>query len=419
MIHGIIQYMNKGKRKNNAQKQGHKNTRIPVKKVFAFSPVILLLILLVFLIYKHKPVVAFYGIQTNIRQEIMYSSFGKSSVQNSFRIVTLDPQKSLSSQIHWGRYPDIIFVYEGSSSTELSERATPLDRDMMRSITPPIGQSMHKGSKYYGLPVLLDHFEMAADKQVLLQNRGRQPATMDELVRIAQGLKGPGYWPVLCAGGQDDDLLLFIGSITEARYGPEGWNTLTGKLKQNSNFSYLLKNTALKSVLDELVHWQTSGILHPEWYRMTDHDLQAVLATKSCAFVFMPLSTHRTLPRDFLENYRESPIPGNGTKPRMYSMPTLIGILPAKAFPSKKAREFLCSLIETDRQTDLAGRTGLAPVCSMAQTKDRQASDLRFWASSAQALVGDPANAAFDNPKQRAAFSRDIREYLKTGGTGY
>lgn len=414
------------KTKNHSSSTGNtffiKMRKLKKEKVLIFSVcIIALLLVLTLLFFPKKTVIAFYNIPSTTREAILGLINDPSFAdKNDFNISTLNEKKALKEQMNEFDKVDILFAIDGKAALDIAEKTIRPSEKILQLMPSSIRKAGQDQNRVYGMPLLLDHFEIAYNFKLLNQNGISEPKTISELLTAANKLKKKSFYPIVCAGGEDSDLIQLVGALLEARYGIAAWQTSSNQLKKIDSIKNILTDTNFRAVLDELITWRNSGLIHPEWFRMTHDDVSSFMENEYTGIVFMNLSTHRTIPQRTIEKFSSTFIPPNSLgQERALTAPILIGILPEKNQPNKKAEEFLYKLVQDAAQKKLGNMTGLAPSNSTAETKDKQASDVRLWLASTQKPLQDLRIACFDNSETQIEFAKFIREYIQAGGVGY
>jgi hypothetical protein len=368
-----------------------------------------------------KPVIAYYGLPETVLEAITALADDPAfSGKTKFGIVVLDGAKPLAEQIGKKNRVDVVFAYDGAALAAASGTAI-VPSEQIRLLMPlAIRATGTRFGTGYAQPILLDHFEVAYDASAFAGKGLGEPKSLDALLAGARETARPGMWPIVCAGGNDRDLLLLVGALVDAKYGPEARAKIVADLREKGSLKQALSNAALRGTLDELIEWRKSGLLHPEWFRMKDADLVAYLEKGYTRVALMPFSTHRAIPLKTISRFASIPFPPSRlNSPRELAAPVVVGMLPAYRRPNAAAAELLYRLAREEGQMVLSAKTGLAPVNSTVPSEDIQAADVRLWVASSSGPVPDPASAAFADPAKVAETARDIRAYVEAEGNGF
>jgi|GEM_PF-1489075 len=385
------------------------------------AALIALAVFLILVIVPCGPALAFYRVPDNIREAILEEARTSTIREvDAFTVVPLDDTLPLGPQLRKKGRVDVLFLEDGYAARLLAERAASPSASTLKLITSAFRRSGSDGNKAYGLPLLADHFTLAVSKPIFAELGLHTPNDISGMVQTAERIRRPGRWPIICAGANDCDLLLLVGALAEARFGEKGWSELASSIEKEQDFRKVLDSTCLRKVLEELVSWRRERLLHPEWFRMTSADLEGFMEGGATGMALMPLSTRRAMPLDVVDDFENAPFPG-GTDAgaRLVTAPMYVGMALDSGLLNGKARAFLASLLEARPQARISGSTGLAPANAMAEAVDAQSSDVRYWIAAAKCAIPDPVTMSMDDPARMAAFAREIRLFIESGGVGY
>lgn len=409
-----------------------KTVRAHPKKaaLIASVPLLALLLFVVFLVMISRAPrigIAFYRVPESLKNAII-SEAEKAPLAKKpgFRIIPLEDDKSLTSQLNKNRKIALLFTEDGYAA----ERLAPIsrvtlneDRRLMPSAMRSSGTSLFPQGKdisSYALPILIDHLELIYHKKTFEQIT--PPEVFSEIESRAQQIKeNKGFlWALSCAGGNDEDLLAFVGAVYLSQHGDQDYRLFVEALRGNPVLTDLLATTKLKETLTLLTQWKDKMILHPEWYNFTRQDIEDFMWMQRAPMAVISLSHHRAIANSTLQNYDSTTFPTHSDNPdRLIIAPVYVGLRPNPRLDDVVSTDFLRSLITNSVQERLASQTGFSPVNSTAQTRDKQASDLRLWAARSRRPVPDPFTASLDNPFHRMQLAKALREYLMARGTGY
>lgn len=383
------------------------------------------------LAFFNKPTIAFYRLRPELVAEIAAQAADPSAgIKGGFRQILLDPIKPLEAQRKPLSACALVFTGDIASAAaegrvlrwQQDEPSLGDSRELMPSSIRRIGTVDGETEvAAFAIPILLDHFELTCSIALLPALGDSRETSLERLVEIATQRRSAGHWPIVCAGGKDESLILLVSALAEAKYGTDGRGRIVDALRGGQSLASALDAAPLRATLDELVAWRKLGIIHPEWFRMADSDVRAFLDSGDCDMAFMTLSDRRTMPSKTMARYASLPFPATRTikRARELTVPATVAFVPKGQKPNTAAMAFLARLVSPVIQGSLSRSTGLAPVNSTAETRDSQAYDARLWAASCARPVSDVAREAFTDPEDTARFARDIRGYLESGGTGF
>lgn len=414
----------RGKTLQNHLKAGLKTLRSHKKILFivagilvaAFAAVILFSILT----RPKIPVIAFYHVPKNVTEAIStWSKNPELTGTTQFSILELDDALPLGPQLNKHKKGiSLLFAPSGQATAATANSAASPPERIRRLLPTSIRNVGTSGRTVYALPVLMDHFEFAYNKAILSKAGVEEPKTITEMIEVANKVKSRRVWPFIVAGSQDDDLVLLVGTLMHAKYGLEAYQKLVAGMRSKTPFEELLEYTELDSVLETLLTWRRSRLLHPQWLEMTHEDIESFIRFDSAAMLFMRLSTRRELDEKIAEKYEAAIFPNEVTASSYpLTAPVYVGVRLRNELFGDAAEAFLNNLVSEKVQTELSKDTGLVPVNSKAPVQDRQAYDVRYWAASSRLLVPDLVTAAIDDPDALAEFAQSIRAYIRGGGT--
>lgn len=366
-----------------------------------------------------NPVIAFYQVPKKVAEAITTCSKNPELTgETQFSFLELDNDLPLAPQLKKHKKEiSLLFAPSGHAAAATAGLATAPPQHIRRLLPTTIRSAGNTGKTVYALPILMDHFELAYNKAVLSKAEVTPPKTITEMLNIADSVKSRRVWPFIVAGSHDEDLVLLVGTLLHAKYGIEAYQKLVSEIRAKKSFNELLEETELASVLETLLTWRRSRLLHPQWLQMTYEDIESFIRFDSAAMVFMRLSTRRKLDEKIAEKYEAAIFP-NETQATSYPLtgPVYLGIRLRNELFADSAANFLHNLVTETIQTELSKETGLVPVNAKAPVNDRQAYDVRYWAASSRILVPDPVTAAIDNPQATGEFAQSIRAYIRDGG---
>lgn len=272
------------------------------------------------------------------------------------------------------------------------------------------------------LPVLLDNYEIAYSKDLMKELNCNVPTNLIELDDLLKKSKSHVFSPFFCAGKDDKTLLGLISCFVESFGGKKSYEKFVEVISSNISFEKLLDaqlnegekdgEFTLRNILDLFKNWQKNEIIHPNWFGATKTDLNYFLQEEQVGVIFLPLSEHRTISRNLISKFEVSRFPVINQKiDHCLIAPSVVVIKKTK----KELFDSVINEIVNDKiQTQLSKNSKLGPVSFKSQAYDRQADDVRFWASSCKGgQTPDLYNAVFQLDKERGnELATQIRSYL-------
>ena len=407
-----------------------KKKRYPRKKSIIFTKkqkIVLFIVLLFFIFSIFLSViiikrngkildVAYYRLPVTVTDSL--SSQIKKSYSGKIRFKVLPADTGLS-QNKALRY-DLLFTWNGAQADFLAEKAVELPASLYAQLSESGKELGIVDGKERMLPLLYDHYELAFLKTAA---KKAEVVPSDWNSFVAYLGKDTTQIPLFTAGADNRTLLAFVGALAESCSGTEGYNRFVRIIKKSSSFESVLDepfgelnngiiSVTLRAVLDMIVSWQNTGIMHKTWFYGSEADTASFMKDKLTAVVFMPLSEHRKLPLRTVYHYKSSYFPVEAdVKNHALIAPAVVLISYSR---SPLFADTINALVSVQTQEALSNVTQLAPTSSRAGAYDKEADDVRFWAAAYEGgSVPDLQNAAFMSDAQASAFADEIRKYLK------
>ena len=375
---------------------------------------------------REKPVkIAFYNVDKkaqDIIKKIITKEWDALSTGISYEFATLDSSKSASDHL-FDDY-SIGLLFSDSYTAETVSNLAVKPSEAVYAGMPYSVRDITKTS----VPLLLDDFETLYNIKLLSSTEMTVSATMADMLSFVEKNSTNRRFSIGCPGKDDKTLGMFISSFMESVYSASSLEKLKKAIQnaeKSSNvdaiFDSVLNasgNEEFKNILDRLGQWKKSGLLHSEWYAMTQQEVEYLMESDFFSIVFMPLSMHRNIPYRTIEKYTESFFPADrqeGKDPeRSLVFSILTGTVIKNKYEEKSAvsMDILSKLVTLENQAAIAESTGLAPVSSTAETSDKQASNARLWAAASDKPLASLADF-FSNPAAKTAFFNGLRDYLK------
>lgn len=309
---------------------------------------------------------------------------------------------------------DLIFSWDGKLADNLKIYAKPIDKKCFN-----VQPSSFRKKDNESLNILLNHFEIAYNKDQLHNKNMNYPETYSEFMQFLSLMEKQVFCPFICEGSNDNVLISFIGSMIESFTGTEGYRNFISKLQKTDDFDILLDETiassdiTLRTVLDELRSWPEKGYTHPAWMQATNSDINLFMEENQVAVVYTSLTEHRKMAYKNVEKYEACRFPILNTNVNH-------GVVAPAVVCTKINTRFdldklIFYLVSPDAQESLSLQTELAPVSSRGQAYDRQADDVRFFAAAcSDGPLPDLYTAVYQlNPSAAHEISEKIRTYLK------
>ena len=415
------------KRSDNIKKQRQrtKPKRLSVKQYMFIAVVLVLLITTtgIFGIVRYSDArrldVAYYGVPESIATAInaVLESPDNTSAQKKYSQVqsVLLTESDIRNTKRIAKKYDLLFMWNGANATNVAEKAVSLPESVYNLFPASVRHTGKVNNVPKMLPLLLDHYELACYRTYRNNAGLTLPETFNELESYLHTIKGYADYPLICAGKTDATLTAFISAFTESLAGSEGYATLVKAAAGADRLSDVLdvslgKNISLASILGIIKQWQHEGLIHPQWYNVTEKDIESYMEEHRLGAIFMPLSEHRVKPLILIKYYDAVQFPKGDIANHALIAPVLVGMAFRNDASQLAALEHFA---HTDLQTILSQHSKLAPAAARAEAHDVQADDVRFWAASCtDGPAPELGTAAFVSQVKTAMFAEEIRAYM-------
>lgn len=362
-----------------------------------------------------KPVIGFRDVHPTVQEALLSLTQEQTKkTGKKWKVLTIDPALPLKAQQKLFKKTDLLITTAGAAATRLGENASIPPQSLFTLMPTAIRTAGFDGTNQFALPILLDHFELAWNIKLFQKAGGREPKTLQDLTEAGKKVQTKSLWPMLCAGGNDETLLSFVGALCESILGETGWKEIQAAAS-SANPSELIQQSNLVQVLEFLTTWRKEGFLHPEWFRMNKTDIESFMENEQAFFVAMSLMDHRQVQQRVIERFNSTFFPtlSFGTS-RSVTAPAILALTPEKRRVHEQALLLRNSLVRPETQAILSARSDLAPTGSQAQAPDKQANDVRFWASASSTPLPSFSTALYADPKDTNALAKAIRTYLES-----
>lgn len=375
-----------------------------------------------------KKYIAFYSLSNETVQAfqtVLKDRFSDIEQQFEWRII--DPAVPVSAFIE--QNPKTAFVIS-SDNKSLFEARSFFIRHKEETFQPLPSTFFNNifvndaADRFYAFPLLINPVKLSCNAVIADKLGLYSYISLEDFERLPQAAQGTSvHFPFICAGGEDETLFALISAVA----------AMHGNTIKPEDFAALSKDAdlrtacppVLKAALETLVAWRVQGLLHPEWYRLIQGDIEVFMKFNSTALAALPLSSSRQLSREELEHYITMQLPLPQALNRK-NMPADV-IVWAQTAPhgNKSASDSpliteICNFLYLQETNEaLARATGLAPVFSSAQTTDAEASSGRYWVASSNMVLPFFDNCVCTTATEKIQLAESIRRYLEVNGVGY
>ncbi|MFI3256962.1 MAG: hypothetical protein R3Y36_01540 [Spirochaetales bacterium] len=354
--------------------------------------------------------------------------------------VILDSTKPLSNYVKTPVAYNLLFTYDGKNLDSIAPFARTANSDVLMLMPIPVRISVQTNGRLTGTPILADHFQLAYNIDILSRQQAIMPTTLSDMETTAQNIIDSQIGvlttaPIICAGGDDDHLIMFFSSLLETLSGIENWEIASSVLQdsistagKNANnqavFSTFFNLPQVYSVLELLATWQDKGFLPQSWLELSGEDVKNAMRENIPAFAFTPFSFFEQSNASTRLNYAVWYMPsGNNGGTRYLTAPAITAMqFSLVKSPLQSARQagqnanmansLIKELLSSFPQTQLSTRTNLVPLNANAQTANTATADTRQLFAMSDGIIPDIARASLTLETQRKEFAQAIRIHL-------
>ena len=408
-----------GKKKNKKKANGEIIKKLFTKKniIYTVSTLCAILVIIgicigVKIVRKRKADrtvrIAFYGLSEDLTGMIKEKIPVEEEVILDFDVI---PEGNLDLRILKSKY-DMLFTWRG----EVTDSLAPASEDIPQKILETMPNSLRNKKC---VPIVLDHCEMAFSKDVLSKLKGDIPSTYTGLNDFLYAAKDYVFSPFFCNGADNRIFIDFIGALVMGKGGLTAYNKLIEELRKAESLDDVIdvnldgKGCTVRSILDMLKNWPKEGLTHPAWYNGIGNDLLFFAQDKQLACFFTLLTEHRKIPYNVIKNFDSSFVPAEQLGNNYGLIAPAVSCMLLS--DNSNCKRYLAGFFTEAAQTEFSNKTNLAPVHYRAESYDRQADDVRFWAASCEGgAVPDLYLACFQrDSKKLDKICTEIRNYVR------
>lgn len=380
------------------------------------------------IIAKNTLDIAFYNVDQEYSQAIQEKI--SQSYSKKVHFANLDEQSFNAKKI--AKKYDLVIGWDGNCINELIPSSKKLPKELFSSI-PFVQYGAYYKDNLFGLdrenkvlPLLLNHYEVAYNKDYKSQLKADFPQNINEYLSYLAKLKNVVFSPFFAGAGDDSILLGYLSLMIESFGGVDCYNSFVDAVNKDLSFEELLEfplkaqdgyDFNLKVILDGAIKSVQLGFIHPMWYGGFLEDVERFGEQKQIGILMNSLSNHRKIDSRIMNMFVSERMPVRSLNDSHGLIaPSLVCV---KLSKSNKVDSILENLVSLDSQTYLSDVTKLAPVHSQAIPYDSLSNDVRYMAC---AVPGGPLpdlyNSCFQNKQSKKDdFCRQIRFYLEAGNS--
>ena len=354
--------------------------------------------------------VAFYDVDERV-QGAVKDQVGRMNLRR-VKFFVLDGAAELPKKVE--KKYSLLIAKNSLAVKSRAQKFVPVDEGLFEALPTSIRKATldESGERHYAIPILLDHFEIGFYDVFQKALDLKIPQSYGGLLRYLSAVKERAEFPLACAGAEDSELLAFVSAMAQSLYGAQEYKKALDVLRESAALNKNNLPEAITRVLDEIKAMQERGLIHQQWTKATFRDLRYFMQERKVGAAAMHLSARRNVEYNLIKYYSSSLFPQyNGSVDRGVIAPQIVAALLS---PKKEAALILGQLVSADIQSELSNISLLAPVALRAESVDRQADDVRFWAaSSAAGALGGVEEECEILSDRRRLLAKKIRAYLE------
>jgi len=353
--------------------------------------------------------------------EALLASFATQKDSIKYPVKPVESWEAVHTLLQSKPAPALIVFKAGSNNRQNMPPMQALPEVFTRMISSSLLRWGSKDDAFQWLPLAIDHYELTWNKPQLHVRLNTSPGDLLQLEKALKDLPFKGASPLLIAGGNDQEFSRFMASMIIAMGGVPAYEKLIAEIGTNQTLSNLIdidlqlasrKPFSLRAVILQLSAWKKAGYLHPDWYDMKPADLKVFVEGSIGYFITQSLSLRRDIASNSLIHYESGIFPGNQGRTALVA-PILAAALPANTPASETITALLTFAMSQAGQDILTRTSGLAPASSSATAADKQASDVRNWASQNQNLYAGLAEDSCGTTQKASAMLEELRILIR------
>lgn len=224
---------------------------------------------------------------------------------------------------------------------------------------------------------------------------------LDAMIELFSASKAQDFFPLVVAGKDDQSFLDFLSLMLLTTFNSDTLYSFYTDIEQNAPL-----NPEVIEVLDTLIEWRQSGLLHKEWLEFDKETVLDFLENNLALAAVIRLSEHRTYPTEVLKKFVVTLFPDN--RESTYAKDLLVSPL-YFGIKNSELQFFTDYLLNKEFQKTLTHYTGLAPVNPNVIPLDKQATDLRYWGAASKKLVNSFPSSQLNSAE---SYITKLKTYL-------
>jgi hypothetical protein len=408
-----------------------------MKKHIRFFFILFFCLLLLFFL-------VFFGIQNKKYQILRIACYDLPSytvealskaIDNSgfeYELTILDNTKDLLSYIQIPVSYDLLFTLDSKNFESISTQVKNPETETLLKINNPVRISVQYKNRLIGTPLFSDQFQLFYNKELIIAEGHSFPTHFSEIEAILHKNTSSAI-NMVCAGGDDYELLSFFTALIESKFGKELYDSSVIELStietsttniNSASFDSFFQKSEIKTILEMLREWEASEILYPFWLSTDLSQMELLIKTKKPRIICSNLSSAGVLNIINTTEYESFFFPfSQSTTSKYLVSDTLVGAIlsvPKSPFETAgqatekaiKAKKVLESIASNPSQENISKELHLIPT-NITTPMINSIAEYKSWIDGSTGVISSIGTAAFMNQKSTQFFAEALRNQLK------
>ncbi len=383
--------------------------------------------------------VGFYGLSENVESTLIDWLNARNI---DWKPVVYDPSIPLEDQLSTPAKQNLLFTTDSKNMDDIAPFVRTAKTDNLLLMPISIRTAIKTGNRLTATPVLLDHFQLSYNVNALRNLSSSIPANFTDFEAVSQNMLNnrqgnTSVAPILCAGGNDDDLVQFFSAMLETMHGVGNYEIAQVYLEQSlqeirrgdelttSSFDSFFELGQVYETLRYIAMWKQNGYLSSAWLSLTRDDIERAMTNNSALFAFLPFSAYENLSQTTKNNYAPWYMPSGGIRETRYLVAPSVVVMEFSYVksPLQSARQsakknnlaasIISELVSGFAQAQLSEATNLVPVNATATIQEEGPGETRQLFTLADGIISDIATATFAQQSDKALFAQSLRMKLQ------
>ncbi len=382
--------------------------------------------------------VGFYGLPENV-VNVLTNWLNNRNID--WKSVVFDSSKPLEDQLDVPVQQNLLFTADSMNMDAIAPYVRTAKTQNLLLMPVSIRTAVQTNGRLTATPVLLDHYQLSYNAEALRNAGFSIPTNFIDLEAIAQSLINSrqgtsAVAPILCAGGNDDDLMQFFSAMFETLHGVENYEiaqTILAQTVEGVKGNQLLSGDAFDAFFDVpqvydtlryITTWQNRGFLSSSWLNLSRDDIARAMENGTVTFSFIPFSSYELLSENAQNAYAPWFMPSGSQRETRYLVAPSVVVMEFSYVksPFQSARQsakknnlaasIISELVSGFVQAELSDAAGLSPVNATAQVNEMGAGETVQLITLADGIIPDIATATFVRQSDKVQFAQALRMRL-------